>query len=301
MKNFWGFQKFSNKYCNFVQFFIINMKQSQHFHINIQEILHTKAPLTAKRIPSFVIKALAKLIHQDEINQFLKDNEDVSGVDFLDRMVDYLHIRISITGEENIPDFDTKCIFASNHPLGGADGICLASFLGNRYNQQIKYIVNDILYFIQPLQSIFVPVNKHGGQGRNAATMLNGAFASPDQILTFPAGLCSRKIRGKIEDLEWKKMFVVKAVEYKRDIVPVYFDAKNSNLFYTVANLRRLFRIKFNIEMLLLPHEMFKSKNRTVTICFGKPVAQQTFDSSKSPQQWTNWVKQTVYDMAIKK
>ena len=301
MKNFFCFQKFSNKCCTFARFFILNMKQRQHFYIDVNEILHTKAPRTAKKIPSFVIKALSGLIHQDEINQFLKENEGVDGVELLNKLVEYLNIRFDITGEDNIPDFSDKCIFASNHPLGGADGICLASFLGNKYNNQIKYIVNDILYFVQPLQSIFVPVNKHGGQGRDAAAMLNAAFASQDQILTFPAGLCSRKTGGKVYDLEWKKMFVVKAVEYQRDIVPVYFEAKNSNLFYAVANLRRLFRIKFNIEMLFLPHEMFKSKNRKFTIHFGKPVPWQTFDSSKSLRQWTDWVKQTVYDLVRKK
>ena len=295
------FQIFSNKYCNFVCFSIINMKQNQNFRIDIQEILHTKAPLTAKKIPSFVIKFLSGLVHQDEINKILKENKGITGVDFMNNLVNYLNIRIKITGEENIPDFNDKCIFASNHPLGGADGVCLSAFLGNRYNRKIKYIVNDLLYFIQPLQSIFVPVNKHGGQGRNAATMLNDAFASSDQIITFPAGLCSRKVKGGIYDLEWKKMLVVKAVDYQRNIVPVYFEAKNSNLFYAIANFRRLFRIKFNIEMLFLPHEMFRAKNSLYTIHFGKPVPWQTFDSSKNPQQWTDWVKQAVYDLVRKK
>ena len=276
------------------------MKQNQHFYIDIHEILSTKAPHTAKKIPFFVINALSKLIHQDEINQVLKESEGVTGVDLMNRMVDFLQLRFNIVGEENLPDAGVRCIFAANHPLGGADGICLSSFLGNRFNRNIMYIVNDLLYFIQPLQSIFVPVNKHGEQGRNAVKMLNEAFASANQIITFPAGLCSRKTKGKIYDLEWKKMLVVKAVEYQRDIVPVYFEAKNSNLFYTIANLRQRFKVKFNIEMLFLPHEMFKSKNKIFTIHFGKPIAWQNFDSSKSPQQWTNWVKQTVYDLGDK-
>ncbi|MCL1933905.1 MAG: glycerol acyltransferase [Candidatus Azobacteroides sp.] len=276
------------------------MKQSQHFYIDIQEILCRKAPQTAKKIPSFVIKALAKLLHQDDINQLIKDNEDVTGVEFMNRMVDSFHFRLNVVGEDNLPDFDTPCIFASNHPLGGADGICLSSFLGNHYNRRIKYIVNDLLYFIEPLKPIFVPVNRLGEQGRGAATMLNEAFASPNQILTFPAGICSRKIKGKICDLEWRKMLVVKAIEYQRDIVPVYFDAKNSDFFYSIANLRQQLKLKFNIEMLFLPHELFKSKNKTFTIRFGKPIPWQTFDSSKNPQQWTDWVKQTVYDLVRK-
>ena len=276
------------------------MKQSQHFYIDVQKILYTKAPKIAKKIPSFVIKALSKLLHQDDINQLIKENEEVTGVEFMNRMVDFFHFQLNTSGENNLPDFDTKCIFASNHPLGGADGICLASFLGNHYNQRIKYIVNDLLYFIEPLKPIFVPVNKHGGQGRDAVTLLNEAFASPDQILTFPAGLCSRKIKGQIYDLEWKKMFVVKAVEYQRDVVPVYFEAQNSKFFYAIANLRQRLKIKFDIEMLFLPQEMFKSKNKIFTLHFGELIPWQTFDSSKSPQQWTEWVKQTVYDLVRK-
>jgi len=284
-----------------LEFLFRNMGDTQHFHIDVQEILNTKAPDKAKKIPSFVVKILSKIVHQDEINHFLKLSEGTTGVDFMNRLLEYLNIKINIEGEHNIPDFETKCIFAANHPLGGADGVCLSALLGNRYDQRIKYIVNDILYFLEPLRSIFIPINKHGSQGRDSAKMLNEALASPDQILTFPAGLCSRKVKGKIYDLDWKKMFIVKAVEYQRDVVPVYIDAKNSTLFYAIANIRQWLKIKFNIEMLFLPHEMFSSKNTTFTIYFGNPIPWQTFDASKSPQQWTNWVKDTVYDLVRKK
>ena len=304
MKNFYCIQEISNKYCIFVRFFILGTMQNSHFYINVKEILNAKAPAKAKKIPAFVLNVLSKIVHQDGINHFLKISDGATGVDFMNLAVEHFNIRYKIVGEENLPDFNDKCIFASNHPLGGADGICLASVLGNHYNHNIKYIVNDILYFLEPLRPIFVPINKHGEQGRNKAKLLNDAFASSDQILTFPAGLCSRKIKGEICDLDWKKMLVVKAVEYQRDIVPVYFEAKNSNFFYNLANIRRLFKIKFNVEMLFLPGELFRlrrTKKLLFTIYFGKPIPWQTFDSSKNPQQWTNWVKQTVYDLVKKK
>jgi len=277
------------------------MRRDQQFYIDVQELVHSKAPRMAKKIPPIIIKLLSKLVHQDEINHILKENEDATGVEFINGVVKHFHFQIQTTGEDNLPDFDAKCIFASNHPLGGADGVCLASFLGNHYNQQVKYLVNDLLYFLEPLRPIFVPINKHGEQGRTAAKMLNDAFESANQIITFPAGLCSRKVKGEICDLEWKKMLVVKAVEYHRDIVPVFFEAKNSNFFYAMANLRQRLNIKFNLEMLFLPQEMFKMKNATFTIHFGKPIQWQTFDSSKTPQQWTDWVKQKVYGLAKKK
>jgi hypothetical protein len=271
------------------------MAEVNSFHIDIQGILRTKAPETAKKIPSFVVRALAKIVHQDDLNKFLAYNGSATGIDLMSNAVDYFKIRLLIKGEENLPASDSRCFFASNHPLGGLDGICLSFYLGNRYNRKIKYLVNDILYFIKPLQNIFVPINKHGAQGKVAAQALNDALTSDDQIITFPAGLCSRKTNGVIRDTEWKKMFITKAVECQRDVVPVYFEARNSRFFYNLANIRKKLKIKFNIEMLFLSAELFKATGSTFTIHFGKPVPWQTFDASKSPQQWAGWVKNIVY------
>jgi len=273
------------------------MEELKFFHIDVQEIINTKAPKTAKKIPKFVVKGLAKLINQDGVNEFLKYNGDAQGVDFMNNAVKYFDIKLQIIGENNLPDNGTKCIFASNHPLGGMDGICLSACLGNKYAGHIKYIVNDILYFLKPLRNIFVPINKHGTQQRLATRILSDILASDEQLITFPAGLCSRKQKDGIYDLEWKKMFIVKAIEYKRNVVPVHFEGKNSNLFYNLANIRKKLGIKFNLEMLLLSRELFKAKGSTFTIRFGKPIPWQTFDSSKSPQQWAEWVKQIVYNI----
>ena len=271
------------------------MEESSFFHIDVKEIIDSKAPDTAKKIPKFIIKGLAKLVNQDGINAFLKYNGDAQGIDFMNNAVKYFDVRLQVLGEANLPESETKCIFVSNHPLGGMDGICLAAHLGNKYKGHIKYLVNDILYFLKPLQNIFVPINKHGSQNRSTTFALKEVLASDDQIITFPAGLCSRKQKGEICDLEWKKMFIVKAIEYKRNIVPVHFEGKNSNLFYNLANIRKKIGIKFNLEMLLLSHELFKAEGSTFTIRFGEPIPWQTFDSSKSPQQWAKWVKHIVY------
>jgi putative hemolysin len=272
------------------------MGNSKFFRINVQDIIDTKAPRAAKKIPKFVVRGLAKLINQGGVNKFLEYNGCARDVDFMNNAVKYFDINLQVTGENNLPDIGTRCIFASNHPLGGMDGVCLSSYLGNHYQRKIKYLVNDILYFLEPLRDIFIPINKHGAQNRSAARILSEVLASNDQIITFPAGMCSRKIKNVICDLEWKKMFIVKAIEYKRDIVPVYFEGRNSDLFYNLANIRKKLGIKFNIEMLFLPRELFKAKGSTFTIRFGKPVSWQMFDSSKSPQEWADWIKRIVYD-----
>ena len=264
------------------------------FLIDLKEILRTKAPKLHKKIPGFVVTLLEKIICQKRMNDFLQENNGAEGVDFMNNLINYLHITYQIEGEENIPKTG-KFIFASNHPLGGLDGVCLSAILGTKYEEKIKYLVNDILYFLEPVQNIFVPINKHGAQAKGGAQAINTAFDSENQIITFPAGLCSRKQKRKIEDLEWKKMFIIKAIEYQRDIIPVYFKAKNSAFFYRLANIRKFLGIKFNIEMLFLPREMFKSEGKTFTIHFGRPIPWQTFDSSKSPLTWAQEVKKTVY------
>jgi len=109
--------------------------------------------------------------------------------------------------------------------------------------------------------------------------------------------MCSRKVNGRIMDLEWKKNFISKAVQYERDVIPIYFEGRNSNFFYNLAQLRKFFGIKFNIEMMYLADEMFKQKGNKFTIRIGKPIPWQTFDKSKSQSEWAEWVKALVYEM----
>jgi len=211
-------------------------------------------------------------------------------------LIGYFDLNLELVNEENIPA-EGRYIFASNHPLGGLDGICLSAIIGGRFDGKIRYLVNDLLLYLSNLRSIFVPINKHGAQGKKNAELIEKAYASDNQIITFPAGLCSRKQNGKIQDTEWKKSFIQKAVEYRRDIVPVFFEGRNSNFFYRLANMRKALGIKMNYEMIYLPDEMFKSKHKTYSIHFGKPIPWQTFDSSRKPAEWAEWVKEIVYNL----
>jgi putative hemolysin len=272
------------------------MNDNGIFQINVREILQSKAPALYKKIPGFMITWLARLICQDQLNDLLRRNAGLTGVPFMENTLQTLSIDLRLQGIENLPDAGHRCIFVSNHPLGGLDGICLSAALGKKYDGNIRYLVNDILYFIKPLQTIFIPINKHGTQAKTAVALLHEAFASENQIITFPAGLCSRKTKGVIRDPQWKKMFISKAIEYKRDVVPVYFDARNSNLFYAIANIRKQLGLKFNIEMLFLPREMMKQRRAVLTVSFGKPVKWQTFDSSKTPQEWADEMENSDYN-----
>lgn len=276
------------------------MSDSNTFRIDIESILKDKASKYYNKIPRFLINYLKRTVHQDDINGILERNSELEGVDFMKVLVEKeFNLTIHTKGEENIPDVG-KFVFASNHPLGGLDGICLSALLGERYNGKIKYLVNDVLYYIEPLKPIFVPINKYGSQAKTSAAAINDAYSSDNQIITFPAGLCSRKINGEIIDLDWMKNFIVKSVEYQRDIIPVHFRGRNSNFFYNFAKIRKSLGLKFNIELIYLPDEMYKNSNEQFYITFGKPISWQLFDKSKTPAQWAQYVKDRVYSMEDK-
>jgi 1-acyl-sn-glycerol-3-phosphate acyltransferase len=267
--------------------------------IDIQQLLRSKLGQRADKIPRCVVNYLIRITHQDEINEILRRYRHLEGVDFMKALVkDYFRVDLRVEHIENLPPPGGRYIFASNHPLGGFDGICLAWLLGRHYDQKIKYLVNDLLLAIPNLRSIFIPVNKHGVQSREAIRVADEAYRSTDQIITFPAGLCSRRRHGLIRDPEWKKSFIRQAVRHQRDIVPIHFEGCNSAFFYRLANLRTFLRLKTNLEMLYLPNELFRQKNKTFCIHIGMPLAWQTFTTAdRSAMQWAAWMREEVYKL----
>lgn len=274
-------------------------EEEQVKFIQVREVIRKKSTKLAKWIPSPLIGYLERIIHEDEINDIMTRFRDLYGLDFVDALIADLGVNVVLEGAENIPVEDSV-IFASNHPLGGLDGIAIMQAIG-RYRRDVKFLVNDILMNIRNLEPLFVPVNKVGGQAKSGIMAIDQAYASDNALLVFPAGLVSRKIKGKITDLEWKKSFISKSKKYKRDIVPVYIDGRNSNFFYNLARLRQKLELKVNIEMLYLPDEMFSQRNHTVTIRVGKRISYQEFDRSKSEREWAHQVRERVYRMGDKK
>jgi hypothetical protein len=145
------------------------------------------------------------------------------------------------------------------------------------------------------IEELFVPVNTFGRQSVEYARRIDSEYASDAQILNFPAGICSRKIKGRIIDLEWKKSFISKSIQHKRDIVPVYFGGRNSNFFYNLSNIRKALGIKTNIELFFLADEMYRQKNKTVFVKFGKPISFKSFSKDKSHKEWAKRIKDKVY------
>lgn len=263
--------------------------------IDVKKVLKSKNPSLSRVIPEFLINYLKKVIHQDELNVFLEKYGHLHDAALIEAFLEHFRIKYRVFGLENLPS-QGRFIFVSNHPLGGLDGLVFIFELSKVYSG-IKFPVNDILTYIGNLSGIFLPINKHGSQDREAVKRIEEAYASDNQILYFPAGLCSRKIKGVIRDLDWHKSFVVKAVQHRRDVIPAYFSGRNSDFFYNLANFRKGIGIGSNIEMLYLPDEMFKNKDKVIDLVFGKPVSWQTFDKSKTPSEWAEWMKTESYKL----
>jgi putative hemolysin len=262
--------------------------------IDVEKVFRTKSPRLAKSIPGFVFTILKKIIHQDELNDFMFRNKDRWGLDYVQAILEDFQITTTVY---NAPVLDPgkRYLVASNHPLGGMDGIALLHVTGN-IKKDVLFPVNDLLMNLPNLYELFIPVNKHGSNAENIK-LFNDTFASDALILYFPAGLVSRKQSGIIKDVEWKKTFLTKAKASGRDIIPVFISGRNTNFFYNLANLRKNFGIKANIEMLFLVDEMYKFKNNVIPITYGKPIPIGVFDKSKTDQQWASLLSEHVYKL----
>lgn len=265
--------------------------------INLHSILRERLPRKIGRfVPGFLISGLEKIIHQDELNEMLRMAYPSRGSAFSRRILEYLDITVEVEGLDRLPS--RRLMFASNHPLGGLDGIALIAVLGERYGDNgVRFLVNDMLMNVEPLRDVFLPINKYGSQGRAAALAINEALASDMQILQFPAGLVSRRQPdGSVADLEWQKAFVAKAIEYGRDIVPVRFVGSNTARFYNTAHWRKKLGLKFNMEQALLPGEVCKSRGAHFRIIFGEPISWEKLkESGKNAREIAAEIREKVY------
>lgn len=265
--------------------------------IVLKELIAEKNSKLAGRIPGFVYGLMNRLLHIREINEIIRRYGHLKGVPFIEAVLQYFEVKVVLNGEEDLPVLG-HYIFVSNHPLGGFDGLMLIKAVSDHMGKSL-FLVRDELTKIPPLAELFIPINKFGDQ-RRSASRINEAYDSDSQILIFPAGLASRKIKGQIVDLTWQKHFIQKSVEHHRDVIPVYINGKNSWFFYWLANFRKKVGIRINLEMFLLSDELFKNRGKTFVISFGKPIPWSRFDHTKSPIEWAGIVKNVVYELRAK-
>ena len=267
--------------------------KNKRFKIDIDEVLKAKVK---KKLPKFLVNFLKRRIHQDEINDCIEKAEHPQGVGFFDEALNYLDIKYEVRGAENL-DPSRRCIFASNHPIGGPEALIMGSVMRRYYGESFRVPVNNILAHFHPLAEFFVPINMGGRQTKEISEGLTRMFESPYQVLVYPAGKCARKEHGKVTEQPWKKMFITQSRKYERDVVPVHMSGYNSKLFMFLTSFSKFIGLKFNIGMFMLVDELFKKQHKTFVITFGKPIPYSSFDKSKTDQQWAESVKQIVENL----
>lgn len=261
--------------------------------IVLEEVIASKNPQLLKKLPKFILNYLKNIIHVDELNEFLAQNGHLKDFDFINASLSHLNNKCQIINDQYLPKAG-RYILVSNHPLGGPDGLMLLNTIG-KYRKDARFLVNDILMNIESVKELFLPINKHGSNPKDAIVQINKYYASDYLILNFPFGLVSRRKNGSIEDLVWHKSFVSKARQFNRDIIPVHFSGRNSNFFYNLSNLRKFLGIKANIEMLYLVHEMYKNKGKTFNITLGKPISIDLLSKDVSDKEWAERLRKYIY------
>ena len=264
-------------------------------YINIATIIDESNSGKLKRLPGFIIRWIEKIIRQDEMNRILTKYSDYQGLDILTKIIEELNIKIEVEGKENLPE-NNRCFFLSNHPFGLIDGLVLTKIVGDKYHV-LKSIGNEAFMYVPHLRPFIAAVNVFGKNSKEYITALENIYDSDVPITHFPSGEVSRLYGGKIQDCQWHKSFITKAVSYKRDIVPFYIYGRNSRYFYFINFVRRILGIKSNIELIMLPREMFRKKNKTIRIKIGQLIPHQKFDQSFSHWEWADKVRKYVYGL----
>ena len=267
--------------------------------IDVELALQEKIPDIYKKIPGVLIRLMEKVIRQADMNRMIHESSHLNGIPLVDWVLDQFGVNIVVKGKKLIPK-KGRYIYPANHPIGGLDGLAIVSVVA-KINPLIKFVANDLLRVIKGFDSISLYIARFGQINRRNAILINKTLASEAQLLVQPAGTVSKRNPVKIRDLAWNKFFIHKAIQYKRDVIPIHVQARNSRLFYNIASFRKIFRIKSNLEMFLLPREMFNKSGKTITITFGIPIAYKTFDDSRTHLEWAQKVREYVYVLGSEK
>lgn len=262
-------------------------------YIDIEKVIADKSPQLVRWMPSFLMNYVKRILHEDDINRFIHKNKDKYGADFCDGVLEELEITYEVKGLENIPT-SGGCILASNHPLGGVDALAVVSALQN-VRTDIKFFANDILLNLDNLKDMFVGVNKVGSNLKESLIEVDKTFRSENAIYIFPAGLVSRKVKGEIMDLEWKKTFVSRARKYDKPIIPIHIDGRLTNFFYNLAKIRKFLGIKVNIEMFYLVNELYKQVGIHVPITIGEKIKPEELTRERSDKEWAAILKEKTF------
>jgi len=263
--------------------------------VDLDKVIKQSDSKLLKSLPKFAVNKIKKIIKQEELNTLYLRHKEKSGIEFVNGLLQDFNINLKIEGTENLPK-DGKFVFVANHPLGGIDALAYLSAIEKFFGKVISPS-NELFMYVPNLHPLIVGINVFGRNTKEKISKMNEAFESDVQIMIFPAGEVSRKINGKIIDVQWQKTFITKSIQFKRDVIPAFISGQNTSFFYNLAKIRKNIGIKSYLETFYLPDEMFKKQNTTLVIRFGNPIPYQTFDNSKPQSEWAQYVNNMVYSM----
>jgi putative hemolysin len=263
--------------------------------VDIDLAIANSNKLLFRSMPRFLKNRIKHIIRQDQLNEIHNKFLDKYGIEYVNSLLKEFDIKINVINNNCFDEYE-RCIFVANHPLGGIDALaflhCIDKIKGNVVSPS-----NAFLTRIKNLDNLIIGVNVFGKNSREQIESVKNIFESDAQIMIFPAGTVSRKIRDEIKDIKWKKTFITKAIQTKRYVVPVYISGNNSPKFYRIAKLRKLLGVKLSIETLYLPQEMLKKRGSSINFVFGEPIHYSTFDNSETKDYWTEFVRNKVYQL----
>ena len=237
--------------------------------IDVEKMIQKKYPKLQnnKIIKGAISKFADAVIHESYINDFLHENAHLGALEFVESALDDLQFGYSISDKyiENIPS-SGRVVIIANHPLGALDALCLIKLVSS-VRKDIKVVANDFLNTLTPLQPILLDINNFKAQqAKSNISKIYDALNNEEAVIIFPSGEVSRATPTSIKDKKWHKGFLNFAKRSSSPILPVYIGGKNSKTFYSVSTLNK------KLSMLLLSHEMFKKKGKSIEIIAGEII-----------------------------
>lgn len=267
-------------------------------YIDIRKIICERSSGLLKKLPGFVFRIISIIICQEQMNYIINKYRNSNGAEFLEKVIEELNITLDVEGLENLPE-SRRCIFAANHPFGIADGLVMTYIVSQKYGT-LKAIANDSFMYIPQLHPFIAAIDVFEGSSKEYLQQLEDIYKQDVPLTHFPSGEVSRRWNGKIQDQPWQKSFITKAISSEREIVPLHFHGTNSRLFYLIHSTRMVLGIKANLELILLPRELFLKRGKTIKVTIGKPIHWRTFDKSLTHYQWAQRVRSTVYELGTR-
>jgi len=234
--------------------------------IDIEKEIYLKYPKLQnnKIIKTSLSKFAKSIIHQDSINDFLELNSHLIGFAFIDAVLEYFNFDFVVSDNEleNIPTTG-RVIIISNHPLGSLDAFVLLKLV-SKVRKDVKIVANDFLSSFKAMDSLLITINNFKNQQtKESINKIYSALESEQAIIIFPAGEVSRMSPKGIRDTQWHKGFLKFAKRSMSPILPMHVGGSNSKIFYSISAINK------KISTLLLSHEMFKQKNKSVQVKIG--------------------------------